>query len=98
MNEEVQLEVNDRKGFFYISIDGKTEAKMTFVFAGPNKIIIDRSGPKSLPSMLVGSSIKKEPFLHEIVHKYFSVPIVPVMSSSNKFFIVCFLKAAKILI
>lgn len=43
MNEEVQLEVNDRKGFFYISIDGKTEAKMTFVFAGPNKIIIDHT-------------------------------------------------------
>lgn len=43
MNEEVQLEVNDRKGFFHIDIDGKTEAKMTFVFAGPNKIIIDHT-------------------------------------------------------
>jgi uncharacterized protein len=43
MNETVQLEVNDRKGFFHIDIDGKTEAKMTFVFAGPNKIIIDHT-------------------------------------------------------
>ncbi len=43
MNEEVLLEVNDRKGFFHIDIDGKTEAKMTFVFAGPNKIIIDHT-------------------------------------------------------
>ncbi|WP_281336532.1 GNAT family N-acetyltransferase [Flavobacterium eburneipallidum] len=43
MNEEVQLEINDRKGFFYIEVDGKTEAKMTFVFAGPNKIIIDHT-------------------------------------------------------
>lgn len=41
--EEVQLEINDRKGFFYIEVDGKTEAKMTFVFAGPNKIIIDHT-------------------------------------------------------
>jgi len=43
MNEEVQLEINDRKGFFHIDINGKTEAKMTFVFAGPDKIIIDHT-------------------------------------------------------
>ena len=43
MNEEVQLEINDRKGFFYIEVNGKIEAKMTFVFAGPNKIIIDHT-------------------------------------------------------
>lgn len=43
MNEEVKLELNDRKGFFYIAINGQTEAKMTFVFAGPNKIIIDHT-------------------------------------------------------
>ena len=43
MNEEILLEVNDKKGFFHIDINGKTEAKMTFVFAGPNKIIIDHT-------------------------------------------------------
>lgn len=43
MNEEVQLEINDKNGFFHIDINGKTEAKMTFVFAGPNKIIIDHT-------------------------------------------------------
>lgn len=43
MNEEVQLEINDRKGFFHIDVNGKTEAKMTFVFAGPDKIIIDHT-------------------------------------------------------
>ncbi len=43
MNEEVQLEINDKNGFFYIEVDGKIEAKMTFVFAGPNKIIIDHT-------------------------------------------------------
>lgn len=43
MNEEVQLELNDKNGFFYIDINGKKEANMTFVFAGPNKIIIDHT-------------------------------------------------------
>lgn len=43
MNEEVQLEINDKNGFFYIAVNGKTEAKMTFVFAGSNKIIIDHT-------------------------------------------------------
>ncbi|POY41486.1 GNAT family N-acetyltransferase [Flavobacterium alvei] len=43
MNEEVKLEINDRKGFFHIDINGKTEGKMTFVFAGPDKIIIDHT-------------------------------------------------------
>ena len=43
MNEEVKLELTDKNGFFHIDINGKTEAKMTFVFAGPNKIIIDHT-------------------------------------------------------
>jgi len=40
---EVQLKINDNKGFFYIEIDGKREAMMTFVFAEKNKIIIDHT-------------------------------------------------------
>lgn len=43
MKQEVKLEVNDKNGFFYIEIDGKTVAKMTFVFAGTDKIIIDHT-------------------------------------------------------
>lgn len=43
MNEEVQLDLTDKNGFFHIDINGKTEAKMTFVFAGPDKIIIDHT-------------------------------------------------------
>jgi uncharacterized protein len=43
METEVKLDVNEKNGFFHIDIDGKTEAKMTFVFAGPNKIIIDHT-------------------------------------------------------
>jgi len=43
MKQEVKLQVNEKNGFFYIEIDGKTEAKMTFVFAGDDKIIIDHT-------------------------------------------------------
>jgi predicted GNAT family acetyltransferase len=43
MNEQIKLESNDKNGFFSIEIDGKTEAKMTFVFAGRDKIIIDHT-------------------------------------------------------
>jgi predicted GNAT family acetyltransferase len=43
MENEVKLEINDKKGYFYIEINGKIEAKMTFVFAGSTKIIIDHT-------------------------------------------------------
>lgn len=41
--EEVQLRSNDENGAFFIEIDGKQEALMTFVFAGDDKIIIDHT-------------------------------------------------------
>ena len=34
---------NGQKGRFYIELDGKTEAEMTYVWAGENKIIIDHT-------------------------------------------------------
>ena len=40
---EVQIRINDNKGAFYIEIEGKQEAMMTFVFAGEDKIIIDHT-------------------------------------------------------
>lgn len=43
MNSEVQLKINGEKGFFFIDVDGKHEAMMTFVFAGKDKIIIDHT-------------------------------------------------------
>ena len=41
--EEVQLKINDNKGAFYIEVEGKQEAMMTFVYAGEDKIIIDHT-------------------------------------------------------
>ena len=43
MKPKVKLEIYDKNGFFYIETDGKIEAKMTFVFAGDDKIIIDHT-------------------------------------------------------
>ncbi|GAA4036131.1 GNAT family N-acetyltransferase [Flavobacterium cheonhonense] len=43
MQNEVQLKIDGNKGFFYIEIEGKQEAMMTFVFAGEDKIIIDHT-------------------------------------------------------
>ena len=44
MNEElIGLELNGSKGYFYVSVDGKQEGKMSFVFAGNDKIIIDHT-------------------------------------------------------
>ena len=40
---EVKLNIDGNKGYFHIDIDGKQEAKMTFVFAGEDKIIIDHT-------------------------------------------------------
>ena len=40
---EVKLEIEGKKGYFHIDVDGKQEGKMTFVFAGDDKIIIDHT-------------------------------------------------------
>jgi predicted GNAT family acetyltransferase len=40
---EVKLELTEKNGYFYVTIEGNTEAKMTFVFAGNDKIIIDHT-------------------------------------------------------
>lgn len=43
MEEIIGLELNGAKGYFYLSVDGKQEGIMTFVFAGSDKIIIDHT-------------------------------------------------------
>ncbi|WP_026712379.1 GNAT family N-acetyltransferase [Flavobacterium daejeonense] len=43
MEEVLGVEYNDKKGYFYVKINDSIEAKMTFVFAGPHKIIIDHT-------------------------------------------------------
>jgi predicted GNAT family acetyltransferase len=43
MDEIIGLELNDKNGYFYVSVNGKSEAKLTFVYAGNDKIIIDHT-------------------------------------------------------
>lgn len=40
---EIQQEDNGIKGEFYVEIDGKREAEMTYAYAGTDKIIIDHT-------------------------------------------------------
>jgi len=43
MSYTVNIEFNEKKGNFNITSEDKKVAIMTFVFAGPNKIIIDHT-------------------------------------------------------
>ena len=43
MEPIVHLEQNDKNGFFQITIDGTEQGRMTFVYAGPDKFIIDHT-------------------------------------------------------
>ena len=43
MSEIVGRESNEKNGYFYVNVAGKQEAKMTFVFAGEQQIIIDHT-------------------------------------------------------
>jgi uncharacterized protein len=43
MNEIVNINFNEKNGYFYIVENDKILAKMTFVFAGNDKIIIDHT-------------------------------------------------------
>ncbi len=57
MEELIGLELNGSKGYFYVSVDGKQEGKMTFVFAGNDKIIIDHT---EVNSNFAGQSVGKK--------------------------------------
>ncbi|RZK43810.1 MAG: N-acetyltransferase [Pedobacter sp.] len=40
---EVKQSNNEKKGSFFVEVDNKVEAEMTYVWAGPQKIIIDHT-------------------------------------------------------
>jgi len=40
---DIQHSDNGKKGSFFIAVEGKTEAEMTYVWAGEQKIIIDHT-------------------------------------------------------
>ncbi|WP_395053302.1 GNAT family N-acetyltransferase [Flavobacterium sp.] len=40
---EVQQKINEKDGAFYIDVNGKQQALMTFIFAGNDRFIIDHT-------------------------------------------------------
>jgi predicted GNAT family acetyltransferase len=58
---EIQQKDNGKKGSFYIDAAGKTEAEMTYTWAGGDKIIIDHTA--------VGESLKGKNAGKQLVHQ-----------------------------
>ncbi|GAB3041647.1 GNAT family N-acetyltransferase [Spirosoma pulveris] len=54
---EIQHKDNGQKGLFYVAVDGKTEAEMTYVWSGDQRIIIDHTG---VSNALKGEGIGKQ--------------------------------------
>ena len=60
---EVKHEDNGYRGSFYFELDGNVEGEMTYVWSGPNKIIIDHT---EVSEKLKGKSAGKQ-LLHATV-------------------------------
>ena len=64
MKEEVEVELNDKNGFFYIEIDGRKQAKLTFVFNDDEKITINHTevnegnNGKGFGKMLIAKAVE----------------------------------------
>ena len=54
---DIQHKDNGEKGIFYVAVDGKTEAEMTYVWVGDQRIIIDHTG---VSEALKGQSVGKQ--------------------------------------
>ncbi|QRQ99811.1 GNAT family N-acetyltransferase [Dyadobacter sandarakinus] len=60
---DIQLNEDGKKGRFFIESDGKVVAEMTFVWAGPHKIIIDHT---VVDASLQGKNVGKQ-LVHQAV-------------------------------
>lgn len=54
---EIKHKDDGSKGSFYIEVDGQKEGQMTYVWAGPDKIIIDHT---EVSDVLKGKSAGKQ--------------------------------------
>ena len=55
---DIQHEDNGQKGLFYVAVGGKTEAEMTYVWSGDQRIIIDHTGvSEALKGQGVGNQL-----------------------------------------
>lgn len=55
---DIQHKDNGEKGMFYVIVDSKPEAEMTYVWSGDQRIIIDHTGvSKALQGQHVGKQL-----------------------------------------
>ena len=81
---EVQVKINDKKGSFFIEIEGKQEAEMTFVFAGEDKIIIDHTGVNPGNE---GKGLGKQMVAQAVTYaRENNIKIIPLCPFANKVF------------
>ena len=79
---EVKQKINEKDGAFYIDLNGKQQAMLTFIFAGNDKIIIDHtevnpeSNGKGFGKMMVVKAVK---FARE--QKLKIIPLCPFAKS-----------------
>ena len=54
---DIQHKDNGEKGMFYVTVEGKTAAEMTYLWSGDQRIIIDHTG---VSGALKGEGIGKQ--------------------------------------
>jgi len=82
MTEIVDLEYNEKKGQFYVVVDEKKEAEMTFVFSGNDTFIIDHT---EVNAGFNGQGFGKKMFLKAVAfareNNYKIIPLCPYVKS-----------------
>ncbi len=82
---KIQHEKNDKKGRFYVEIDGVEKAEMTYSFAGADKIIIDHTHvDDSLRGEHVGYNLVAEAVGYARENNIKIMPLCPFASAVFK--------------
>ena len=81
---EILQEDNSKKGKFYILINGKQEAEMTYSWAGDDKIIIDHT---EVNENLKGKNAGKQMLMKAVEFaRYKNIKIIPLCPFANNMF------------
>ena len=79
---QIQLNDDGKKGQFFIESEGNLVAEMTFVWAGPQKIIIDHTMvDKSLQGQNVGKQLVQQAVLFAREKEIRILPLCPFASA-----------------
>jgi uncharacterized protein len=82
---EILQEDNGKKGRFYVKVDDRVEAEMTYVWAGTGKIIIDHT---EVSDVLQGKSAGKQMLMQAVAfareHQLKIMPLCPFANSVFK--------------